>query len=572
MAHLSETTKRLDQYIIEGNIKDVICLDNNVSFINLPFYSCLDEIPQKNELYNSLNNFIKQSHDQATIAILCSPVLAADYCSQIDGKINFRHWIAIKSKKSFRVESYIQQNHVTLLIFTKYSGPLKFIKTRIAYSYCPSCNKTTKDYGGKKHLYHEFGTAISDVWRDVSVDVDNYPDVIIDRLRDLFGVGPYTRINILDQRIFYKALPPNKAVYKKGKQQPNRLKSNIFKKSLLINDDCLNALTKIPDNSIDFCFADPPYNLDKKYENWDDDKDIHEYFEWCDTWMTEIIRILKPGRTLAVLNIPQWSMRHFQFLIKNLQFLDWIAWDALSLPTHLILPSHYSIQCFSKGKPRTSPGLEHLKKNKHESVYLKTIKEMYCNRKSCLRERTEKGIVDTEVITNLWWDIHRLKHNSRRVDHACQLPPKIMYRLISLFTKEQEIVLDPFNGTGTTSLAAHQLQRMYIGIELSNYYHKIAFDRHEELDNDIDPFRKTSIIPNSKNNGVERQGKQKYQISKKALQLEIKRISKELKHTPTRLEVAKLSKYPTDYFDSYFRNWSEACAAVRTTGMKEHRK
>lgn len=570
MAHLSETTKRLNQNIIEDNIKDVVCPDNNLSFINLPYYSRVDEIPQKNELFDSLNNFILHSHERATIAIHCSPVFAADYCSQLDVKIQFRHWIVIKNKNLNRAENYIEQNHTTLLILTKYLGPLKYNKTRIAYSYCPSCKKTTKDYGGKKHLYHEFGTAMSDVWRYISVEVNKYPDVIIDRLRDLFGIEPYTRINILDQRRFYKALPRKQVVYKISTQHANGIENNILEKSLLINDDCLDALNKIPDDSIDFCFADPPYNLNKKYENWDDDKKINEYFSWCDTWLNEAVRVLKPGRICAVLNIPQWSVRHFQFLITKMEFLDWIVWDALSLPTHMILPSHYSILCFSKGKPRTIPGIKHIKRNKHESIYLKTLKEMYCKRKKCIKERTEKGIIDTEVITNIWWDIHRLKHNSRRVDHVCQLPPKIMYRLISLFTKEEEIVLDPFNGAGTTSLVADLMGRKYIGIELSEKYHNIAQVRHKEIKSGLNPFRKkTSNSPNVKNSKVKRVEIKKYEVSKKKLQLEVKDIALKIGRKPTKQDVIENSKYPIKYFNDYFVDWGEVCAAVGDKGMSE---
>jgi DNA methylase len=196
--------------------------------------------------------------------------------------------------------------------------------------------------------------------------------------------------------------------------------------------------------------------------------------------------------------------------------------------------------------------------------------ENFCARASCIARRRRLKIKDTEIANNIWSDIHRLKHNSRRVDHPCQLPPMFMYRLISLFTSENEFVLDPFNGAGTTTLTAQQLNRKYVGIELSEYYHNITLQRHEDLSFGLDPFRKINEdVPKAKNSRVERLKKQKYAVSKKVLQLEIKNISKQIGHIPTKDEVIHYSKFPIEYFENYFISWGEVTAAARTTGMTE---
>jgi len=70
---------------------------------------------------------------------------------------------------------------------------------------------------------------------------------------------------------------------------------------------------------------------------------------------------------------------------------------------------------------------------------------------------------------------------------------------------------------------------------------------------------------------IDKLKKQKYKISKKALQLEARRVAKELKHLPTRKELSQYGKYPIEYYDQYFVSWGEVCAAARTTGMTEHR-
>lgn len=280
-------------------------------------------------------------------------------------------------------------------------------------------------------------------------------------------------------------------------------------------------------------------------------------------------RIIKPKRTVALLNIPRWAVRHFKQLITLLDFQDWIIWEALGLPVRMIMPAHYTVLCFSKGEPRPMPGLTRDCNSKLESLVLNTYKQGYCKRTSCVKKRAKKQVQDKEIVSNLWWDIHRLKHNSRRIDHPTQLPPMFMYRLISLFTNESEIVLDPFNGAGTTSLCSEQLNRKFIGIEIYEYYHTISINRHKELREGIDPFRKNDNVPKAKNSYVERLKKRNYEVDKKTLQLEVKEISKRLGRIATRQDVIKNTQYKIEYFDNYFVNWSEVTAAARTTGMAQ---
>jgi site-specific DNA-methyltransferase (adenine-specific) len=85
----------------------------------------------------------------------------------------------------------------------------------------------------------------------------------------------------------------------------------------------------------------------------------------------------------------------------------------------------------------------------------------------------------------------------------------------------------------------------------------------------VNPFRKTKRELTAKNSPVPRITKQKYEISKKTLQLEVKRVAQELGHLPTREELARSGKFPIKYYDDYFISWGEVCAAARTTGMTE---
>ena len=260
-----------------------------------------------------------------------------------------------------------------------------------------------------------------------------------------------------------------------------------------------------------------------------------------------------------------------------LKFQNWIVWDALAFPVRLIMPAHYTILCFSKGESRELPGLSDESKQIRVSSApkafdaLEPLADGYCLRANCVHKRTVEHIKDRAPLVDLWADIHRLKHNSRRVDHPCQLPPHLMYRLLSIFTKPGESILDCFNGAGTTTLTAHQLSRKYVGIDSSEKYCAMAQERHLEIQNGLDPFRKEERVLTSKNSPVPRLAKQPYEVPKKTLQLEVRRVAKQLGHIPSRDELIEHGIYSIEYYDSYFLSWGEVTAAARTTGMIETR-
>lgn len=581
MAHLSEDSKPLRINYIEPTSRATL-YEKTRGFNDV----CLLRLPARNSGINykleDIESLVEQVATnlgkQATLITIGESLDLAHVHTAIASKVQYQLWIVIKTTTPLADDKNqsLPKNHFGALVHTSYRGSLNHTKTRIEYTYCPACDKTTKDYGGKKHTYHNYGTLMSDVWRDITSDLDGDLGLVYERFADLFGLESYQELLVCDCRPLISQTTlsdaPAIATATQSKQNTQSLESG------LVLGDCLEQLKQLPDNSIDFAFADPPYNLGKKYTGYDDDLAIAQYFEWCDKWITELARVLKPGRTLAVLNIPLWSIRHFAHMETILQFQNWIAWDALSFPVRQIMPAHYTILCFSKGVPRSLPGLTgpaeefYTPSARGHFMPLEPLDERFCLRSNCIRERTLLGVNDRGTLTDLWGDIHRLKHNSRRVDHPCQLPPELMYRLISVFTQHGEMVLDCFNGAGTTTLTAHQLDRRYMGIEAAEKYHKIAEERHNEIEKRLDPFRKDDRVLTSKNSPVPRMPKQIYEVPKKTLQLEVKRIAKMLGRLPTRDEVIEHANYPIKYYDDYFASWGEVCAAARTTGMSETRK
>jgi len=230
--------------------------------------------------------------------------------------------------------------------------------------------------------------------------------------------------------------------------------------------DCLEELAIIPDNTVDVCFADPPFNLDKKYVSYDDQRSLHEYLDWCEKWLLELVRVTKPTGSILVHNIPRWLTYYAGILNHHAHFRHWIAWDAMSTPLgKTLLPAHYGILFYSKQEKDT----------KFYEIRAPHKKCRICD--SYLKDyggKKDQMHPFGYLVSDVWTDIHRIRHASRRDEHPCQLPIPLLERLILMTTDEGDMVLDPFLGTGTTAIAAKRLNRRFIGIEIDPFYVDIA--------------------------------------------------------------------------------------------------
>jgi site-specific DNA-methyltransferase (adenine-specific) len=242
--------------------------------------------------------------------------------------------------------------------------------------------------------------------------------------------------------------------------------------NVIVKGDCLKLFKTIPDNSVDVCFADPPFNLKKKYTSYQDSRGLQEYLDWCEKWIFEMVRITKPTGSIFVHNIPKWLTYYASFLNKIADFRHWIAWDAPTAPMGKTLqPAHYGILFYTKKlKDAKIYEIRHPHKRDRKQGYL--LKD-YGGKKDGLHPFGP-------LVSDVWTDIHRIKHNKKRDDHPCQLPVHLLERIILMTTDENDIVFDPFSGTGTTAIAAKQLGRQYIGFELDEQYVNIAKNKIEK--------------------------------------------------------------------------------------------
>ena len=244
----------------------------------------------------------------------------------------------------------------------------------------------------------------------------------------------------------------------------------------IIKGDCLEILKKVPDNSVDMTFADPPFNLKKKYNGYKDSLEFREYLEWCDKWISEMVRVTKPTGSIFVHNIPKWLSFYVKILNEHASFKHWIAWNAPTSPMGKSLqPAHYGILFYVKEPKKTKIyeiRMPHDRERK--SMYLR---KDYGGKKAGLHPFGP-------LVSDVWTDLHRIKHNKYRDEHPCQLPVPLLERLILMTTDEGDVVLDPFIGTGTTAVAAKKLGRKYIGIDLDQEYKQISESNLNKVSSD----------------------------------------------------------------------------------------
>jgi len=228
------------------------------------------------------------------------------------------------------------------------------------------------------------------------------------------------------------------------------------------NTDCLNLLAALKDGGIDAVFADPPFNLAKDYGNGKDKDDLEngEYLQWCYRWMDECIRVLKPGGSMFVYNLPQWGFHLASHLEQEgMKFRHWIAVSMKgTFPRgRKLYPAHYALLYFTKGDPNTFnrvrlpiPACRHCGKDvKDYGGHRKFLNPLGLN------------------LTDFWDDTAPARHRKFKARwHVNELKPIIAGRCIEMSTHEGEIVLDPFGGGGSTFEAAQTLKRNWVGSEI----------------------------------------------------------------------------------------------------------
>jgi site-specific DNA-methyltransferase (adenine-specific) len=238
------------------------------------------------------------------------------------------------------------------------------------------------------------------------------------------------------------------------------------------NVDCIDLMRSMPSGSVNMIFADPPFNLNKKYSSYKDNLPFDEYMAWTKEWLTEACRIIKPDGSIFVYNIPRLLTHTSAILNELAEFRHWIAWNSNGQPLGKTLqPAHYGILFYTKD--RNSKFYDVRAPHKTCRVCEAYLKDY--GGKEHLRH--EFGY----QVSDVWDDIHRVRHRSKRIDsHPCQLPVHLIERMILMTTDEGDIIFDPFCGGGSAAIASKQLGRRYIGADIDEGYCDAAQARLEQ--------------------------------------------------------------------------------------------
>jgi site-specific DNA-methyltransferase (adenine-specific) len=250
---------------------------------------------------------------------------------------------------------------------------------------------------------------------------------------------------------------------KENKKKENTSAKPVFSTDLgtLYQGDCLDVMKSIESNSVEMVFADPPFNLKKFYlSNIDDDLPHNDYLKWTEDWLNECIRILKVGGSLFLWNIPKWNSYFANYLNHRMTFRHWITADIkFSLPiSGRLYPSHYSILYYVKGeKPNVF---------KPDRMPMEVCPKCYTDLKDYGGYKDKMNPLGVNL-TDVWYDIPPVRHKKykRRLE-ANELSIKLLDRIIELSTNENDIIFDPFGGSGTTYITAELKNRKWIGVEL----------------------------------------------------------------------------------------------------------
>jgi len=248
----------------------------------------------------------------------------------------------------------------------------------------------------------------------------------------------------------------------------------------IICGDSREVLSRIPGQSIDLIITSPPYNFGHSYaqDTHDDTHEWNEYFETLHQVWKECDRVLKPGGRIAVNVQPLFSdyVPTHHIISRQLASLG-LLWKA----EFLWEKNNYNAKYTAWGSWK-SPSMPYIK---YTWEFIEVFDKI-THKKTGNRENIDITADEfKEWVKGRWSFPPEIR--MRDYDHPAMFPEELPRRLIKLFSYKDDIILDPFNGAGTTTLVALKNRRRFIGIDNSEQYCKTAFRRLETCTGNNNP-------------------------------------------------------------------------------------
>jgi len=250
----------------------------------------------------------------------------------------------------------------------------------------------------------------------------------------------------------------------------------------ILNQDLFEVINFLPDSFVDLLFIDPPYNLNKKFStvNFKEMKN-DDYENWIEGWISKLVRTLKQNASIYFCcdwktSIPAYNVLKKYFIIRNR-----ITWER------------------EKGR-----GAKDNWKNSYEDIWFCTLSGKFTfNTEAVKLKRLVRAPYKTAEgdpkdwqsengknfrIThpsNLWTDITiPFWSMPENTDHPTQKPEKLLAKIILASSNENDLVFDPFLGSGTTAVTAKKLNRKFCGVEIDEVFASLTLKRLELAEND----------------------------------------------------------------------------------------
>jgi DNA modification methylase len=245
-----------------------------------------------------------------------------------------------------------------------------------------------------------------------------------------------------------------------GFSQVNNLLPKQYENKIICGDS-FDILKELPDNCVDLIFTSPPYNFGLDYESNEDTHRWDKYFLKLFEIFLECIRVVKYGGRIAINIQPLFSdyipshhiISNF-FISKKMIWKGEILWEK----------NNYNCKYTAWGSWK-SPSNPYLK-------YTWEFIEIFA--KGTLKKEGNRDNVDITADEFKKWVVAKWsiapERNMKEYNHPAMFPEELATRVIKLFSFKNDIVLDPFNGVGTTTCIARRLNRRYLGIDISKDY------------------------------------------------------------------------------------------------------
>ena len=283
-------------------------------------------------------------------------------------------------------------------------------------------------------------------------------------------------------------------------------------KNRIYQGDCVELLSQLDEESVDLVFADPPFNIGYQYDVYDDTQQTEDYLQWCRQWIRGVHRSLKPDGTFWLAIGDEYAAElKIESQKAGFHCRSWVIWYYT-----------FGVNCVN-GFSRSHTHLFHFVKDKTKFTFNRFNPQIRVKSARQLVYADNRANPAGRLPDNTWitrpqdapdsfspnhdtWYFARVAgtFKEREGFHGCQMPEQLLGRIVRVSSHPQDLVVDPFGGSGTTLCVAKKLGRQWMGFELSDEYAKYIKQRlskthvDDPLDGPEDPIRSAPKTANGK--------------------------------------------------------------------------